>query len=257
VVHDAGAAGLGEELGAEPDQAARRDDELQTHPAGAVVDHLLHATLAGAHELRDGAEVLLGDVDGEALDRLVGLAVDLAQTPRLADGELEALAAHHLDQDGQLQLAAALHLPGVGAVGGLTLIDTLPMSSWSSRALTAGGRSASCPTAAGQRRGVDADRHRDRRLVDVDQRQRTRVGGSDSVSPMVISGMPAMATMSPGPAESAGTRSRAFGHQQFGQLDRLTVPSRRIQATCWPRGSCPPRCGTAPAGRGRGRSRGW
>ena len=36
---------------------------------------------------------------------------------RLADGQLEALAAHHLDQDRELQLAAALHLPGVGALG--------------------------------------------------------------------------------------------------------------------------------------------
>ena len=33
--------------------------------------------------------------------------------------------------------------------------------------------------------------------------------GSASVSPMVISGMPAMAMMSPGPAVSAGTRSSA------------------------------------------------
>ena len=37
---------------------------------------------------------------------------------RLADGQLEALAAHLLDQDGQRQLAAALHLPGVGPLGG-------------------------------------------------------------------------------------------------------------------------------------------
>ena len=36
---------------------------------------------------------------------------------RLADGDLEALAAHDLDEDRELQLAAALHLPGVRALG--------------------------------------------------------------------------------------------------------------------------------------------
>ena len=91
---------------------------LHAHPAGAVVDHLLHAPLAERHELGDDAEVVLGDVDGQPLDGLVHLAVDLAgHDLRLADGELEALAAHHLDQDGELQLAASLHLPGVGTLG--------------------------------------------------------------------------------------------------------------------------------------------
>ena len=37
----------------------------------------------------------------------------------------------------------------------------------------------------------------------------TGFSGSASVSPMVISGMPATAPMSPGPADSAGTRSSA------------------------------------------------
>ena len=37
--------------------------------------------------------------------------------PRLAGGQLEALAAHQLQQDDELQLAAALDLPGVGALG--------------------------------------------------------------------------------------------------------------------------------------------
>ncbi len=74
--------------------------------------------LAQREQLRDDADVLLGDVDGDALDRLVPLAVDLArQHLRLADRELEALAAHQLDEHRELQLAAALHLPRVGARG--------------------------------------------------------------------------------------------------------------------------------------------
>ena len=56
--------------------------------------------------------------------------------------------------------------------------------------------------------------------------------GSASVSPIMMSGMPAMATMSPGPAESAGTRSSASVMSSSVILTRSTVPFRRHQATC-------------------------
>ena len=114
VVEQAGAARLGEELGAEADQAARGHEVLHPHPAGAVVDHLLEPALAQREQLRDHADVVVGHVDRQPLDRLVRLAVDLAREHlRLADGELEALAAHQLDEHGELQLAAALDLPRV------------------------------------------------------------------------------------------------------------------------------------------------
>ena len=94
VVHDPGAARLGEELGAEADQAARGHEVLHARPAGAVIDHLLHAALAQCEELRDDADVVLRDVDRDALDRLVPLAVDLAHEHLgLADRQLEALRA--------------------------------------------------------------------------------------------------------------------------------------------------------------------
>jgi hypothetical protein len=112
-------AGVGEELGPEADQAARRHDELHPDPAGAVVGHLLHPALPGGEQLGDRAEVLLGGVDGEPLHRLVHLAVDLlGHHLRLADRQLVALAAHLLDQDREGQLAATLDLPRVGALGG-------------------------------------------------------------------------------------------------------------------------------------------
>ena len=63
--------------------------------------------------------------------------------------------------------------------------------------------------------------------------------GSDSVSPMVISSMPAMATMSPGPALSAGSRSRALVINNSDSLTVLIVPSARHQATFAPRRSSP------------------
>src|SRR5690242_7866505 len=43
---------------------------------------------------------------------------ELRQHLGLADRQFEALAAHQLDEHGELQLAAALHLPGVGPRGG-------------------------------------------------------------------------------------------------------------------------------------------
>ena len=46
------------------------------------------------------------------------LAVDLARDDlRLADRQLEALAAHQLDEHRERQLAATLDLPHVGALG--------------------------------------------------------------------------------------------------------------------------------------------
>ena len=116
VVHDPGPARLGEELGAEADQPARRDQVLHARPAGAVVDHLLHAALAQREQLGDDADEVLGHVDRDALDRLLPLPVDLADEHlRLADRQLEAFAPHDLGEHGELQLAAALHLPGVRA----------------------------------------------------------------------------------------------------------------------------------------------
>ena len=66
----------------------------------------------------DDAGELLVDVDRHLLDRLEPLAALLAeQHARAADRELEALAAHVLDQHAHLQFAAAGDLEGVAAGG--------------------------------------------------------------------------------------------------------------------------------------------
>ena len=54
----------------------------------------------------------------------------------------------------------------------------------------------------------------------------TGFSGSARVSPMVISGMPATATMSPGPACSPGLRSSPSVISSSVILTVLTVPSR-------------------------------
>ena len=49
----------------------------------------------------------------------------------------------------------------------------------------------------------------------------TGFSGSASVSPIMMSGMPAIATMSPGPASQAGLALEALGDEQLGDLDVL------------------------------------
>ena len=210
MVQQAGAARLGEELGAEADQAAGGHEVVHPHPAGAVVDHLLQAPLAQREQLGDDADVVLGHVDGETLDRLVHAAVDLARDHlRLADRELEALAAHQLDEHRQLQLAAALDLPRVGALG-----VAHPQRDVADQLLVEprrgpGARSAWCPRCPASGEVLMP------MVIDSDGSSTVITGsgrgssGSASVSPIVTSARPATAMISPGPASSASTRSSA------------------------------------------------
>ena len=59
--------------------------------------------------------------------------------------------------------------------------------------------------------------------------------GSASVSPIVISGMPAIAMISPGPASSVSTRSRLSVTYSSEIFADSIVPSARHHATVWPR----------------------
>ena len=134
--------------------------------------------LRDGEELRDRAEVLLGRVDREVLVGLVHLAVDgLRDHLRLADGELEALTAHLLDEDRERELATALHLPGVGT----TDVEHLQRDVADELAVEAvlhhARRELVALDLADDRRRVRADRHRDGGVVDVDRRQRPHVVG--------------------------------------------------------------------------------
>ena len=65
-------------------------------------------------------EMFLVDVDDDFLDRLqrlAGLLVGSEDDARARDGKLEAFAAHGLDEDGELQFAAAGDDEGVLAGG--------------------------------------------------------------------------------------------------------------------------------------------
>jgi hypothetical protein len=93
-----------------------------------------HACPCGGERLGDGADVLVGDVDHAPLERLVAVAVDLAGD-HLGPAHLQlvALAAHRLDEHGELQLAPAGHLDDVGESVSSRRIDTLPSTSRSRR----------------------------------------------------------------------------------------------------------------------------
>ena len=164
----------------------------------------------------------VGHVDRQVLERLVQLAVDhLGDDLGLADGQLEALAAHRLDQDGQRQLAAALHLPGVGALGGqhadAHVADQLGVEP--APDLAGGELGARVRVAAHQRRGVDADRHRDGGLVDGDAGQRdgvVRVGEGVADRDLRDAGDRDEVTR----ARAVGRDARErLGAQQLGDLD--------------------------------------
>ena len=108
-VHDAGAACIGEEFGTVADQPTGRDAELQLNSSRRVVGQSLQAALPAHQLLGDDAGVGVATVDREMLDRLQAIAVLHAKDHLWpADAQLEPFAAHRLDEDGELELAAPL-----------------------------------------------------------------------------------------------------------------------------------------------------
>ena len=173
------------------------------------------------------AEVLLGRVDRDALDGLVQDAVDLARDDlRLADRQLEALAAHLLDEDGELELAAALHLPRVGRLGRQDAERDV-----ADELLRAGGSPPGSRSACSPSRPASGDvlmpivTESDGSSTEMTGSGRGS-SGSASVSPIVTSGMPATAMISPGPASSASTRSSASVDVELRHLRALDRPVR-------------------------------
>ena len=88
-----------------------------------------------------------------------------------ADHELEAFAAHHFDQDGELQFAAAENLEAVRA-SGLFDANGDVGEQFFFQTLAQVARGDELAFASGHGRVVDGELHGDRRLVDDDQRQR-------------------------------------------------------------------------------------
>ena len=141
-----------------------------------MVCHGLHAALAGSHELRDSTQVFFGDVDRHAFHGFAEDPVDfLRDDLGLADGEFEALAAHLLYQDRQGEFASTLDLPSVGALGGQDFQGHVADEFAVQTVLDLAGRDFGALDATGHRRGVDANRHRDGRVIDRDKREGARI----------------------------------------------------------------------------------
>ena len=187
------------------------------------------------------------------LVRLAGDAVDLAQhDARPRHRELVALAAHVLDQDREVQLAAARDQERVG-VAGLLDAQRHVGQQLLREAVAQVARGHVLAFAAGERRRVDLEVHRQRRLVDRGSAAAPPGVSTDaSVVPIARSSTPVTSTMSPAsrrrrPARAPCPRTRtpapifAFGGTSpFGER---AVAARRPPA--------PARCGRGGCGRCR------
>ena len=174
-VHDRGAARVGEQLALIADQArgsARRTPAATRPPPDGL--HLDQLGLALGHLLHDDAGMLLVDVDHDLLDRLFQLAGGVAAEQHLGarHRQLEALAAHGLDQDAELQFAAAGHFHRVLVVGFADAQRDVALG-LAQQAVADHAAGDLVALGAGERRIVDAERHRQGRRIDrlrVDRR---------------------------------------------------------------------------------------
>src|SRR4029077_5408398 len=97
---------------------ARRHDVLEAHAPTTQMLHPPHDGAADAEELGHDPDEVLRDVDQHEFHRLLDGAVALAYHHcRLRHLELESLAAHRLDQDRELELAAPEDAEGVRRLG--------------------------------------------------------------------------------------------------------------------------------------------
>src|SRR2546422_675312 len=136
----------------------------------AGVEKELPPILRRVQTERGRGAVLPRDLDLELLVRLLGLAVDLLEDhlgPRHL--ELVAFAAHRLDEDREMELAAAAHDERVRGVG---VRDTERDVALELR-IEPLAELAAChelPLTPGERAVVDAEAHAKRRLLDADPR---------------------------------------------------------------------------------------
>ena len=174
VVHDAVALRARQELGAETDEAARRDRELEAHVASRL-RHVRELSLARAEAFHDSAHVLLRHFDRQVLDWLAELAIDrLVDDFRFADLQLVALAAHLLDEDREMQLAATRYLEDIRRIRLFDLHGDVRLNFLEQAVAQMAARDELAFT-AGERARVDTERHRECRLVDADGRQCLRL----------------------------------------------------------------------------------
>ncbi len=109
-----------QQAGAQAHRATRRNVEDQMRLI-ATLEHVGHFTAGNAEDLDGLARVFARHIHRRLFNRLEVVAglILLHQDARTADLEFEALAAHRLHQDGQMQNATACNLKrgGIGNLG--------------------------------------------------------------------------------------------------------------------------------------------
>ena len=176
VGNQARATGQVQKLVGKANQAARRNAVFQAHTATAVRLHVHQLALAFAQGLHHAALVGFFNVGGHQFDRLVLVAIDLAEHDTwLGHGQLVAFAAHVLQQNSQVQLAATHDFKNTFFVGFFDAQRDIVLQLFL-QAVPDLAASHILAFATGQRAGVDAKVHGQRGLVHLQHRQGRRVG---------------------------------------------------------------------------------
>ena len=174
VVHDSLAAGSVEDARAQADETTRRNFGLNMHAAGAFF-HLENLSAAGTEKFERSAESRTTDIKRKSLVGFAGHAVDLAFNDfRLANGELEALAAHVLEKHAEVEQAATRHMEFVGRIAWCHAQRNIgfKLAVEALADLAAGDKLAFATT---KRTVVDTKDHVQRRLIDLDPLHRNRI----------------------------------------------------------------------------------
>ena len=113
-----GAARVCHQLAAQSNQPTRRNAEFHAHAPGIVVHHFFHFAAAVSQQLHHDADEIFRAVHDQQFQRLEPPPVFRAHHDfRLAHHQLVTFAPHRLDQNRQLQFAAAQHAKCVGGSG--------------------------------------------------------------------------------------------------------------------------------------------
>ena len=135
-----------------------------------VVVHVGDFALAVGEVLQDVAELVGGRFDVERLDRLehVALVVLVENDLGAGDHDLEAFAAHLLDENRDLHFAAGADFEHAGRVG-IGEHDADVGAGFADEAVADVARGEELAFASGERRVVDDELHLDRGRIDVDE----------------------------------------------------------------------------------------
>ena len=139
--------------------------------------HVDELRFAGAEFFHDRADIAIRHLDHQEFNRLALFPVNLLiNDDRARYLEFIALTAHFLDQDGKMQFAAAGDLKCIRGIRFLHAQGNVRFDLLHQAVAQVAGRHIFALT-AGKRARVDHEHHADRRLVDLDKRQRLNMLG--------------------------------------------------------------------------------